>query len=260
MFNIPIVDLRNRLPTHKSLSYALRDLYEILAIAFHHAAINSGNAFSYADYHVVKNGWPGIGYHFVILPDGTIQWCWDLNVISYHVGDSNRKAIGVCFVGNFDTSKPTPLQIEAAYRLIKELHRIIGRKLEILGHNQYPGYSWKSCPGSQVHMNTFRENYYKWEKDNSMDQDVIKRLERLELAQFGEVYKPKVVLREYEKKRFSNHDGKNGTDVHILKSNIIPELVIGIFGQREYLDELCKSYDARVGINAGYFDMGSKTN
>ncbi|MFS1519454.1 peptidoglycan recognition family protein [Bacillus sp. SCS-151] len=66
----------------------------------HHSLTKEGSAEAFANYHVSTHNWPGIGYHFVILKDGTIVWCHNPGVMSYHVGDSNKHAIGICLVGD----------------------------------------------------------------------------------------------------------------------------------------------------------------
>lgn len=147
-----INDLRNALPVHPEKRYKLRDTSRIRAIAIHHSATETGGALSFAQYHITKNNWPGIGYHYVILQDGTVQWCYDLNVITYHVGDSNSHAIGICLVGNFIYGKmPTKPQMQALIELCNYLREHLGMEVnEFKAHQEFPGYSWKNCPGFDI--------------------------------------------------------------------------------------------------------------
>lgn len=250
-----IVDLRGKLPLHKSRRYKTRSLMAIISIAIHHSLTTVGDAFSFNDYHVKKNNWPAIGYAFVILKNGTIQWCQDLTNISYHVGNSNKKALGICLVGDFRKEDPTNEQIQSVHYLLEYLQEYLPNEMAIKGHQEYPGYSWKTCPGFD--MDQFRKNYTAWKVSDS-NMNLQERVERIEKALFGKVYQPPVC--EYEKMRFKNDDGIRGTDVHIFKSSKPPELVLGQFGKREYLDDLAKFYNAKVAINAGFFDMDSKVN
>ena len=50
----------------------------------------------------VKNGWAGIGYHFVIRKDGTIERGRPLSVVGAHAQGDNLHTIGICMAGNFE--------------------------------------------------------------------------------------------------------------------------------------------------------------
>ncbi|RAT94517.1 N-acetylmuramoyl-L-alanine amidase [Brevibacillus sp. Leaf182] len=152
-----VMDVRASLPRHKTLRYGRRKLTDIRSAAIHHSATLSGSPEAFARYHVGTNGWPGIAYHFVIQKDGVIYWCNDPEAISYHVGNSNRHALGICLVGDFRTQKPTPEQLDAANRLIQHLQVQIPSMKQVFGHQEYPGYAWKNCPA--LPMGTFRINY-----------------------------------------------------------------------------------------------------
>lgn len=153
---MPIVDVRGKLPTHKSKVYKRRKLTDIRSLGLHHSLTFSGSAKAFADYHVHTNDWPGIGYAYVIDRDGTIYWCWDWTVVSYHVGNSNKHSLGVCMVGDFRTQLPTVEQYAAAIWLFRYLQQEIPTGESILGHSEYPGYSWKSCP--VINMDRFRND------------------------------------------------------------------------------------------------------
>ncbi|ATF11639.1 N-acetylmuramoyl-L-alanine amidase [Brevibacillus brevis X23] len=152
-----VVDVRTSLPRHKTLRYGRRKLSDIRSAAMHHSATKSGSPEAFASYHVVTNGWPGIAYHFVIQKDGVIYWCNDPETISYHVGNSNRHALGICLVGDFRTQQPTAAQLDAANRLIQHLQVQIPSMKQVLGHQEYPGYAWKNCPAFP--MGKFRSDY-----------------------------------------------------------------------------------------------------
>ncbi|MBD1374015.1 N-acetylmuramoyl-L-alanine amidase, partial [Hazenella sp. IB182357] len=141
-------DCRKSLP-HKG-SYRNYGASSKTHIAIHHSLARQSaggcNAEAYARYHTRNNGWPGIGYHFVIEADGTIKWCHDLGVKSYHVGNSNRFALGICLSGDFRYEKPTAAQKESLVNLVQYLKRELPNLKAIKGHNEFPGYSWKQCP------------------------------------------------------------------------------------------------------------------
>lgn len=50
----------------------------------------------------VKNGWAGIGYHFVIRKDGTIERGRPLSVVGAHAQGDNLHTIGICMARNFE--------------------------------------------------------------------------------------------------------------------------------------------------------------
>jgi uncharacterized protein YigE (DUF2233 family) len=150
-----MIDLRHSLPKHAWRRYPKRKKEEIEIIALHHSLTEEGSAEAFARYHVSKYGWPGIGYAYVIGKDGTVYICHDIETMTYHVGNSNRKSIGICLVGDFRTQKPTPAQYQAALELVRELQRIIPHTV-IKGHSELPGYSWKQCP--VIDMTQFRKD------------------------------------------------------------------------------------------------------
>lgn len=148
-----LVDVRGQVP--RNGSYRTRSWSTITDIAEHHSGTAGGDAISFGRYHVGTLGWPGPGYHFVIIRDGTIQWCNSVNRISFNVGNSNSRVIGICIVGN---GSFTAAQERSRYDLKRALMNTNGLDLKVsrnLGHNEYPGHSWNQCPG--INMNTVRE-------------------------------------------------------------------------------------------------------
>lgn len=150
-----IKDKRNTLKKHATKTYSTRSLSAVKYIVVHHSLTTSGTAEAFANYHVDTNDWPGIGYHFVIEKDGDIDWCHDLEVKSYHVGNSNGKAVGVCLVGDFRKELPTPLQMNSLYKLLDALMIDLNVPVSnVTGHSEMPGYDWKPCP--VISMNELR--------------------------------------------------------------------------------------------------------
>lgn len=50
------------------------------------------------EWHLAK-GWSGIGYHFVIMRDGTLQKGREIDEVGAHVAGANSHTLGVCLVG-----------------------------------------------------------------------------------------------------------------------------------------------------------------
>ncbi|MFZ7104763.1 MAG: N-acetylmuramoyl-L-alanine amidase [Peptococcaceae bacterium] len=149
-----INDVRSQLAQHPAKEYDKRPLDSIKYIAIHHSATKGGNAFSFARYHVNTNDWPGIGYHYVILEDGTVQWANDLTTVSYHVGEYNLWSVGICLVGDFTDGEPSLIQRQVLKELCQSLFDSCNLTNEdVKGHNELnPGHTL--CPA--VDMNQLR--------------------------------------------------------------------------------------------------------
>lgn len=145
----PVQYIAGDLQKHPSKKYGRRLLNQIDKIIIHHSATTSGSPASYARYHVEENKWPGIGYHFVIQPDGQIFQTNKLSTISYHTSGQNTRSIGIVLTGDFDKQQPKAAQVESLVSLIRGLETELGRKFKIEGHNKH---STKTCPGDNVNL------------------------------------------------------------------------------------------------------------
>ena len=88
-----------------------------------------------------QRGWSGIGYHYVVKLDGTIEKGRPESKIGAHVKGHNRNSIGVVYVGGLDANLApkdtrTPAQEIALYNLLQEL-RCKYPKAEISGHRDF---------------------------------------------------------------------------------------------------------------------------
>lgn len=98
-------------------------------------------------------GWNGVGYHFVIKLDGTIQVGRAVDKIGAHVEGHNANSIGICMIGGCDAHMQpkntfTPAQFKALHALLHDLlHHHPGA--EVLGHRDFPGVA-KACPSFDV--------------------------------------------------------------------------------------------------------------
>lgn len=149
--NIPkFKDVRYKLKRHSSRRFPVLSLTGKTTIAIHHSLTKQGlggsNAESYAKYHVNTHGWPGIGYSYVIEPDGTVKWCNDIELRTYHVGNHNNYAVGICLTGDFRYEEPTNAQKESLRNLVNALKRSYPNLRNVKGHNEFSGYEWKQCP------------------------------------------------------------------------------------------------------------------
>ncbi len=102
-------------------------------IVVHHSANATGGLDQIDRDHRKVLGFEGCGYHFVIgngtdSPDGQVEvasrWSNQKNGVHCRNGknpDVNEYGIGICLVGNFDQSEPTPKQVAAAKALVAYL-------------------------------------------------------------------------------------------------------------------------------------------
>ena len=168
----PMVDLVDSLPKHPTLPPYQNRTARIARVVVHHTDTPPNfTVRQIADYHVngerrdangnlVKAQWPGIGYHYVILPDGTINQTQRPETRSYHAGNANNDSIGVSLIGRFmrrnwngtpiptDQQLPAPPQLDSTARLIAWLMKEHGITAitKIVGHKEV---SDTSCPGDQ---------------------------------------------------------------------------------------------------------------
>jgi len=98
-------------------------------------------------WHVEERGWSDVGYHFLVLLDGTIQEGRPLERSGAHTKGHNHDSIGVAYVGGMDAEQSVPKdtrteeQKEALVDLLCELRLSYGG--EIYGHRDF---SSKACP------------------------------------------------------------------------------------------------------------------
>lgn len=73
-------------------------------------------------------GWRGIGYHRVILPDGTVEKGRDIDDVGAHVRGYNKVSIGICLIGGVDNDGSpifnyTKAQMGSLRNELSALHR-----------------------------------------------------------------------------------------------------------------------------------------
>lgn len=103
-------------------------------------------AFQIDEWHK-KQGWAGIGYHFVIRRNGEIENGRPVEVTGAHCQGQNRDSIGICLVGGIDRNGDpqnnfTDAQFASLRRLVLELKEKYHISY-IFGHNEFAN---KACP------------------------------------------------------------------------------------------------------------------
>ncbi len=143
-----IENLIDKLPKHDTKQYKTRPLRNITHLVIHHSAVPpSVLPKRIAQYHVSKQDWPGIGYHFLVGEDGTLYQGNALETMSYHAVKANPYSAGICFLGNFTKTVPPPAQLRAGAHLAAWLMQELGIPLDNMrGHKEYMD---TACPGEQ---------------------------------------------------------------------------------------------------------------
>jgi len=125
-------------------------------IVLHHSATSQGSARVFDVAHRERGMMNGLAYHFVIgngsfTGDGEIEvggrWLKQIKGGHLKFDSLNDISIGICFVGNFDETRPTRKQIAAAIELISYLRTICGPMPPVLmTHTEiHPHHT--DCPG-----------------------------------------------------------------------------------------------------------------
>lgn len=95
-----------------------------------------------------KRGWSGIGYHYVVRRDGTVERGRPEAKVGAHCLNHNRHSIGVCYEGGLDAQgRPADTRTEAQKRglltLVRELKGRYQRAIVVSHHTFDPR---KACP------------------------------------------------------------------------------------------------------------------
>lgn len=124
----------------------MRDIKEII---IHCSATPEGKDFRAKDvdrWHKAK-GWDGIGYHYIVCLDGTIEAGRPEKQMGAHAQGHNQRSIGVCYIGGVDAegvAKDT--RTEAQKRAMLNLISMLKAKypnVDVYGHNDVAA---KACP------------------------------------------------------------------------------------------------------------------
>lgn len=147
------IDLRDILPGDAYNFNWERSLDQVNYLAIHHTGgADSQTPRDLANEHMTKNGWGGIGYHFLINKQGEVFYVGDISTARANVANLNEQVIGIGLIGNFVAgSSPTEEQINSAHLLGEYLLNyadLINVKSwdKVRGHSELPGQS-TDCPG-----------------------------------------------------------------------------------------------------------------
>ena len=99
------------------------------------------------DYHRGK-GWKGVGYHYYVRRDGTVEVGRRLEEVGAHCVGHNKYSIGICYEGGLDSDgreadTRTLEQIRALRELVERMHAYFPSAVIVGHHDLNPG---KPCP------------------------------------------------------------------------------------------------------------------
>jgi len=134
-------------------------------IVIHHSASPNASVKGMDYYHRVERHMEnGLAYHFVIgnghsMKDGEIAIGrrWTAQLDGGHLASEalNRKAIGICMVGNFDVDRPTRRQMESLHALVEFLLARCHLSADALKTHQQINPIYTRCPGHNFPTKTF---------------------------------------------------------------------------------------------------------
>ncbi|MCF7910414.1 N-acetylmuramoyl-L-alanine amidase [Candidatus Pacearchaeota archaeon] len=136
----------------------MENLKEINFIVVHHSGKGNLDSFEkIKNFHIKKNKWEDIGYHWLINSSGKILKGRDEKFVGAHVFGYNKYSLGICLIGNYEKNKPTKKQLNSLLKLLKEKIKQYKIKPEnIKAHNEFPGVK-KECPGRFIDINKIRK-------------------------------------------------------------------------------------------------------
>jgi len=129
-----------------------RDTTDMIVI--HHTGNPTDDDLSAEEIHAshLKQGWAGIGYHFVIRKDGTVEAGRPLDCIGAHAYGFNEHTVGIHLSGNFEIGTPTNEQIESLAKLLADLTEMYGLENTsqyVVGHRDLMA---TACPGENLYQ------------------------------------------------------------------------------------------------------------
>ncbi|WP_199478398.1 peptidoglycan recognition protein family protein [Peribacillus saganii] len=128
-----------------------RSLNQIKNIARHHSATSDGDYNAFWNNRWKGLGWKTGGYHELILRDGSVQLCYDPEVITNGIKGHNTNTYHICVVGNGSFTEAQEATFNERCKLAMKRFNLSADK--VLGHKEFKGASTE-CPG--IDMNIVR--------------------------------------------------------------------------------------------------------
>ncbi len=137
-------------------------------IVLHHSGTKVGGAILFDRNHREVRGWNELGYHFVIgngtsTPDGLVEvgGRWRKQSTGAHCKTAgnyhNEHGIGICLVGDFTKSNPSPKQLASLSELLRFLCAESGIPTNMITSHGMLVPSTK-CPGKNLSLRSIRRS------------------------------------------------------------------------------------------------------
>jgi len=122
------------------------------SIVIHHSASADVSSETIHQWHL-NRGWIGIGYHFVIRSNGTIERGRPIGTVGTHaLSPANETTVGICLTGNFEQNPPRKEQLDSLrWLILSVIHPQYG-KIPI---GQHKDWARTACPGRLFPMESF---------------------------------------------------------------------------------------------------------
>ena len=184
-------DVRAMMPNHAAYCETRRP-GAVTGIAIHHSGaahsvtgVSMDDAASIFRYHVERLGWSHGAYHYLVHPNGVVEYALDERIPAFHAGFSdpddrlelecgqywNNHLLAVCLLGWFEDDRlregaavPIPNRFTSPTRsqwgaLVSLLHDLMRRHAieagDVRGHRDLAGCQTR-CPGANVDLDALR--------------------------------------------------------------------------------------------------------
>lgn len=119
------------------------DLTAVRYLVIHHSASGDVSAATIHQWHL-SQGWAGIGYHYVVRANGTIERGRPEEYQGAHAKPVNNQSIGVCCTGDFAKH----VMPEAQKKALVELLRLLKQKYQLAAVVRHKDVDATACPGN----------------------------------------------------------------------------------------------------------------
>ena len=117
-------------------------------VVIHHSASGRSTTFAQIRRWHLERGFSDIGYHFVVLADGTMRQGRQLPTTGAHARGKNSTSIGICAVGdNTREDRRWTRSQQAALRELVDACRLLWPGIEVCGHRDVMARGHTECPG-----------------------------------------------------------------------------------------------------------------
>jgi len=133
----------------------------------HHSLTKDSQTVSWTairHYHTLELMWNDIGYHFgveLVNDEYEVLAGRPMDVQGAHCKERrmNSRALGICFIGNFDLAPPNEVMLQRGARVLKPIVQMWGiPHYHVLPHSHFATY--KTCPGKLFPMDHFISMLY----------------------------------------------------------------------------------------------------